>query len=463
MSLNKKWRLGLGIAAAVLGGLGLAGYNLIQQARDTAQAYLFGFPLVMMEVTKQHQMLIGTSAMNRFNHAKRFPDPEFNGVVSPNIDTLYSISHFDLRREPLVMEIPDTRGHFYMMQIMDAWSNVVTSPGTRTIGTAARRYLVAGPDWQGETPAGLELIRVPTQLAWLIGRISSANQQEYQAVTQLQERFRLMPLSTWQGQPAGAAAPVAMVELPRLALSPSPDRQVASWSQDEFFATFCQLLKDNPASAADAPMMQRIRATGLLGPGCLARLSPLQRLGSALGYEKVLQVMANSKQVLEQLPTFNGWRIGYDLGDYGTRYEQRAIVAKVALGANLAADAIYPNLWNDQQGQPLTGAHRYVLHFGKEQLPPVRAFWSLTLYNGQQFLSANALKRYALSGDSDLHYNADGSLDLYVQHEQPQAPEQLSNWLPAPAEDFSLFLRLYWPRKAVLDKQWVPPAIQRLP
>ncbi|MFG0583416.1 DUF1254 domain-containing protein [Pseudomonas sp. zjy_9] len=463
MSLNKKWRLGLGIVAAVLGGVGLAGYNLIQQARDTAQAYLFGFPLVMMEVTKQHQMLIGTSAMNRFNHAKRFPDPEFNGVVSPNIDTLYSISHFDLRREPLVMEIPDTRGHFYMMQIMDAWSNVVTSPGTRTIGTAARRYLVAGPDWQGETPAGLELIRVPTQLAWLIGRIRTANQQEYQAVTQLQERFRLMPLSTWQGQPAGAPAPVAMVELPRLALRPSPDRQVASWSQDEFFATLCQLLKDNPASPADAPMMQRIRATGLLGPGCLARLSPLQRLGSALGYEKVQQVMANSKQVLEQLPTFNGWRIGYDLGDYGTRYEQRAIVAKVALGANLAADAIYPNLWNDQQGQPLTGAHRYVLHFSKEQLPPVRAFWSLTLYNGQQFLSANALKRYALSGDSDLRYNADGSLDLYVQHEQPQAPEQLSNWLPAPAEDFSLFLRLYWPKASVLDKQWVPPAIQRLP
>ncbi|MBN7822989.1 DUF1214 domain-containing protein, partial [Bowmanella yangjiangensis] len=130
---------------------------------------------------------------------------------------------------------------------------------------------------------------------------------------------------------------------------------------------------------------------------------------------------------------------------------------------NLAADAIYPNLWNDQQGQPLTGAHRYVLHFSKEQLPPVRAFWSLTLYNGQQFLSANALKRYALSGDSDLRYNADGSLDLYVQHEQPQAPEQLSNWLPAPAEDFSLFLRLYWPKASVLDKQWVPPAIQRLP
>lgn len=463
MPLSKKLRWGLGIGAGALVAAGLVANNVIQQAKETAQAYLFGYPLVMMEVTKQHQMLIGTSAMNRFNHAKRYPDPGFNGVVSPNIDTLYSISHFDLRREPLVMEIPDTHGRFYMMQIMDAWSNVVVSPGTRTIGTAAKRYLVAGPDWQGEVPAGLELVRVPTQLAWLIGRIRTANQQEYQQVIQLQEHFKLMPLSTWQGQPSGPLAPVAMVELPRLAPSPSPDRQVASWSQDEFFATFCRLLKDNPPTAADAPMMQRIQATGLLGEGCQAQLSPLQKLGSALGYKKVQEVLANSRQVLEQLPTYNGWRIGYDLGDYGTRYEQRAIVAKIALGANLAADAIYPNLWKDQEGQPLSGQHRYVLHFTKEQLPPVRAFWSLTLYNGQQFLTANPLNRYALSDGSELHYNADGSLDLYVQHEQPQAPEQLSNWLPAPTDEFNLFLRLYWPKDSVLNKQWLPPAIQRLP
>ncbi|MBD9415954.1 DUF1254 domain-containing protein [Pseudomonas sp. PDM16] len=463
MPLSKKQRWGLGIGAGALLAAGLCGYSVIQQARETAQAYLFGYPLVMMEVTKQHQMLIGTSAMNRFNHAKRFPDPGFNGVVSPNIDTLYSISHFDLRHEPLVMEIPDTSGRFYMLQIMDAWSNVVISPGTRTIGTAPKRYLVAGPDWHGETPAGLELVRVPTQLAWLIGRIRSANEHDYQAVTQLQEHFKLMPLSSWQGQPTGPATPVAMVELPRLALSPSPDRQVATWSQDEFFATFCRLLKDNPPASADAPMMQRIQATGLLGEGCTAQLSPLQKFGSSLGYRKVQEALANARQLLEELPTYNGWRIGYDLGEYGTRYEQRAVVAKIALGANLAADAIYPNLWKDQDGQPLSGEHRYVLHFSKEQLPPVRAFWSLTLYNGQQFLSANPLNRYALSDGSDLHYNADGSLDLYVQHEQPQTPEQLSNWLPAPTDDFSLFLRLYWPEDSVLNKQWLPPAIKRLP
>lgn len=462
MPLTKKLCWGLGIGAGVLVAAGLTVNSVIQQAKETAQAYLFGFPLVMMEVTKQHQMLIGTSAMNSFNHAKRYPDPGFNGVVSPNIDTLYSISHFDLRREPLVMEIPDTSERFYMMQIMDAWSNVVVSPGTRTIGTTAKRYLIAGPGWQGEVPTGLELVRVPTQLAWLIGRIRTANQQDYEAVIRLQEHFKLMPLSSWQGQPSGSAAPVAMVELPRLALSPSPDRQVASWSQDEFFTTFCRLLEENPPAKADASMMQRIQATGLLGDDCSAQLSPLQKLGSALGYKKVQEVLANSQQVLEQLPTNNGWRIGYDLGEYGARYEQRAIVAKIALGANLAADAIYPNLWKDQEGQPLSGEHRYVLHFTKEQLPPVRAFWSLTLYNGQQFLTANPLNRYALSGDNDLHYNADGSLDVYVQHEQPQAPEQLSNWLPAPTDEFNLFLRLYWPKDSVLNKQWLPPTIQRL-
>ncbi|MEN0107565.1 MAG: DUF1254 domain-containing protein, partial [Pseudomonas sp.] len=437
-------------------------YSLIQQAQETAQAYLFGYPLVMMEVTKQHQMLLGTSAINRFNHAKRFPDAGFNGVVSPNIDTLYSISHFDLRAEPLVMEIPDTRGRYYMLQILDAWTNSVSSPGTRTIGTAGKTYLIAGPRWQGEVPKGMQLLRVPTQMAWLIGRIRSSGEREYQQVTALQEQFRLQPLSAWQGQ-AQTPLPGVMLAVPTVQRDMAPDQQVARWSQEQFFSAFCRLLVDNPPAAADAAMMARIQATGLVNDSCRESLSPLQRLGSAIGYRKVVAVIDNARELLDKLPTYNGWRIGYDLGEYGTRYEQRAVVAKIALGANPAIDAIYPNLWKDQEGQPLSGSQRYVLHFAKEQLPPVHAFWSLTLYDGRQLLSANPLNRYALSDSDPLHYNADGSLDLYIQPEAPQVAEQYSNWLPAPNERFSLFLRLYWPTQAVLDKQWLPPVIQRAP
>ncbi|MDN6859206.1 DUF1254 domain-containing protein [Pseudomonas sp. CAN2814] len=462
MALSKKTRLALGIGAALVVAGGLAANTVIHQAKETAEAYLYGYPLVMMEVTKQHQMLIGTSAMNHFNHSKRFPDPGFNGVVSPNVDTLYSISHFDLRSEPLVLEIPDTSGQFYMMQILDAWTNVTLSPGTRTIGSHAKTYLIAGPGWSGEVPAGMELVHVPTRLAWMIGRIRSSGEAQYQQVTALQEGFKLTPLSTWQGKAGAQAAAVALVNLPTLGKSPAPDRQVASWSQEQFFNTFCQLLKDNPPAAADAPMMERIKAIGVLGTDCKQDLSPLQKLGSAIGYRKVVEAIDNSQQFLERLPTQNGWRIAYDIGQYGTRYDQRAVVAKIGLGANLAADAIYPNLWKDQDGQPLSGEHRYVLHFAKDQLPPVKGFWSLTLYNAKQFLSDNPLNRYALSDGDPLHYNADGSLDLYVQHAKPEQAQQ-SNWLPAPEQGFNLFLRLYWPQQAALDKQWIPPAIQRLP
>ncbi|MEN0105490.1 MAG: DUF1254 domain-containing protein [Pseudomonas sp.] len=458
-SNKTRWRLGIGAAALV--GVGLVANNVITQAKETAQAYLFSYPLVMMELTKQHQMAAGTSTINGLNHRKRFPDARFNSVVSPNVDTLYTLSHFDLRNEPLVMSIPDTSGRFYMMQIMDAWTNVVASPGTRTIGTGAKTYLITGPTWNGQVPAGMEQMRVPTQLAWMIGRIQSSGPKDYAEINDLQNRFKLLPLSAWQGQP-GAPSPVAMVALPKLDSSLPPDRQLASWSQDEFFSTFCRLLPNNPPRAEDAAMLARIKATGLLSDDCTAQQSPLQKLGSALGYKKVLAALNDSKGLLERLTTYNGWRIGYDLGEYATRYEQRALVAKIGLGANLAADAIYPNLWKDQDGQALDGNHRYVLHFAKDQLPPVRAFWSLTLYNAAQFLSDNPLNRYALGDRDALHYNADGSLDFFIQHAEPQDPAQRANWLPAPQENFSLFLRLYWPEANVLDKRWLPPVIQRL-
>lgn len=462
MTLSKKLRWGLGIGAGALVAAGLAANSVLTQARETAQAYLFGYPLVIMELTKQHQMAAGTSAINALNHRKRFPDATFNSVVSPNVDTLYTLSHFDLRREPVVMGIPNTAGRFYMMQIMDAWTNVVVSPGTRTIGTDAKTYLIAGPTWQGEVPAGMELVRMPTELAWMIGRIKSNGPKDYAEINELQNQFKLMPLSAWQGRPS-EPAPVAMVTLPKLERSLPPDRQLASWSQEEFFSAFCKLLPDNPPRAEDAPMMARIKATGLLSDDCQPHLSPLQKLGSSIGYRKVIAALNDSHGLLEKLTTYNGWRIGYDLGEYATRYDQRALVAKIGLGANLAADAIYPNLWKDKDGQPLNGNHRYVLHFAKDQLPPVRAFWSLTLYNAAQFLSDNPLNRYALGDRDDLHYNADGSLDFYIQHDRPTDPAQRINWLPAPQENFSLFLRLYWPEESVLNKQWLPPVIQRLP
>ncbi|WP_252272740.1 DUF1254 domain-containing protein [Pseudomonas subflava] len=462
MRLGKKTRWSLGLVAIVLLLGGLATHRVLQQARETAQAYLFAYPLVLMELTKQHQKLLGTTAINGFRHSRRFPDARFNSVVSPNVDTLYSIVHFDLRREPVVMNIPDTAGHYYMMPIMDAWTNVVASPGTRTIGSGAKTFLVVGPTWRGEVPAGMEPIRIPTQMAWMIGRIKSRGPADYAEVHALQDRFRLMPLSAWQGRPQ-TPVPVAMAELPPLDRARGPDRQLAGWSRAAFFGAFCHLLGDNPARAEDAPMLARIRAAGLLDEGCALQQSPLQRLGSALGYRKAVALLEDSKRLMGEGKTHHGWRIGYELGEYGTRYPQRALVAKIGLGANAPEDAIYPSLHTDAEGRPLSGERRYVLHFAAGQLPPARAFWSLTLYDERQLLSANPLDRYALGDRNDLHYNPDGSLDILVQHEAPTDEAQRRNWLPAPEGRFNLFLRLYWPEPEVLERRWLPPAIRTLP
>ena len=455
-----RWRLGLVVMLVLLSGL--ATQRVMQQARETAQAYLFAYPLVLMELTKQHQQLLGTTAINGLRHSRRFPDARFNSVVSPNVDTLYSIVHFDLRQEPVVMSIPDTSGHYYMMPIMDAWTNVVSSPGTRTIGSRAQTYLIVGPTWRGEVPAGMQPIRIPTQMAWMIGRIKSRGPADYAEVHALQDRFRVMPLSAWQGRP-GTPLPTAMAELPMLDRAMGPDRQLVGWSREDFFGAFCRLLADNPARAEDAPMLARIQAAGLLDEGCVLQQSPLQRLGSALGYRRVVAMLNDSQRLMGERKTYQGWRIGYELGEYGTRYAQRALVAKIGLGANSPEDAIYPNLHTDTEDRPLAGNRRYVLHFAAGQLPLVRAFWSLTLYDERQLLSANPLDRYALGDRNDLHYNPDGSLDIFVQHQAPTDPAQHSNWLPAPEGRFNLFLRLYWPQAEVLERRWLPPAIRTLP
>jgi hypothetical protein len=150
-----------------------------------------------------------------------------------------------------------------------------------------------------------------------------------------------------------------------------------------------------------------------------------------------------------------------NLGHYGTEYLKRAVVAWMALGANLPEDAIYPVARVDAEGQPFSGANRYVIHFEKQELPPANAFWSLTLYNDQQFFAANPLNRYAIGDRDKLKFNKDGSLDLYVQNASPGKDKE-ANWLPAPADTFSLMMRIYWPKPPVLDGTWVPPQVKRL-
>ncbi len=430
------------------------------------EAVAYGFPLVIMDATRRKLTNVEragamTAPVNQFAHVTAFPDVSFRDVVRANVDTLYSSAWLDLGAEPIVLTVPDTRGRYYLMPMLDAWTDVFASPGKRTTGTKAGRFAIVGPGWKGELPKGVTRLDSPTNMVWIIGRTQTNGPKDYPAVHALQARYQLTPLSQLGKKyvpPAGKVDPSVDMKL-------APIDAVAKMGTAGYFDRMAALLADNPPPAADTEVVAKLARLGIV-PG--ARFDP-SKLDPAFarGLEKALpaaleKLTAASKQAGAPV---NGWRVpSMKLGDYGTDYGTRAVVALVGLGANLPADAIYPSAFVDAGGEPLSGAHRYVLHFDKGQEPPVRAFWSVTMYDPESFFVANPIGRYALSSWMPFQRNADGSLDLYIQHESPGKAKE-ANWLPAPAGAFNVTMRMYWPNDTaptIHDGSWKPPAIRKV-
>jgi hypothetical protein len=429
-----------------------------QGLRQLAQeVYVYAYPLVLMDVSRQ--VLTARTPANQFRHSPAFPDASFTGVVSPNADTLYSSAWLDLDKEPLILSVPDTKGRYYVMQMLDAWTNVFAAPGKRTTGTGSGDFAIIGPHWQGQAPVGVTEIRSPTAMVWLLGRTQTNGTSDFPAVHAIQEQYRLTPLSVWNGAPAttpGTAATEA------LDTKTAPVAQVAAMDAATFFSRFAKLLPDNPPAAEDAPMVEKLARLGI-EPGKAFLLDKPDAASSRAiqggAKDGLASIAAVAKSGVPGGTT--GWTIRLGLGRYGTEYLKRACVAWLGLGANLPEDAIYPTLRVDAEGQPLNGANRYVLHFDKKDLPPANAFWSLTLYNDKQFFVDNPLNRYALGDRDRLKYNKDGSLDLHVRNTSP-GKDKDANWLPAPTDSFNLMLRVYWPKPEALDGTWVPPKVTKV-
>jgi hypothetical protein len=422
--------------------------------------FVYGLPLVLMDVTREVVSSRPKAApINALQHARKLPSASFTDVVSPNADTLYSTAWLDLGVEPVILGVPDTAGRYYLMQLLDAWTNVFACPGTRTTGTGAGRFAIIGPRWQGALPAEIQVLRSPTEMVWLIGRTETRGKDDYEAVYAMQDQYQLAPLSG----PAPAVTVPDADEEPEVDSSEpepkrSPNELVASMDASTFLGRLARLLVANPPADADAPMLERLRTLGVVAGELFepeAAQVPLLDRAIKRALDSLFAALRGPQQGL-----INGWRIFRDLGDYGTDYTRRALIALVGLGANLNADAVYPTSRVDADGQPLSGSRRYVLHFNAGALPPVRAFWSLTMYQNQRFV-ANPLDRYAIGDRDPLIDNADGSLDLLVQQETP-GPAREANWLPAPAGDFEVMLRLYWPEAAIIDGTWQPPPLQRV-
>jgi len=422
--------------------------------------YIYGYPLVLMDRTRS----LSTTPFNRFAHAAAFPDHQFTDVVSPNVDTLYSQAWLELSKEPIVLGLPEMGRRYYTMPLLDAWTNVFAAPGTRTTGNGKGAFAIIGPGWRGNVPGTVEAIQAPTDMVWLLGRTYTAGKRDYDAVHMIQRQYTLTPLSKW-GKANGAPSPTSTSAEPLAAhtadATTPPVTLVEKLSAEAFFARLAGLLKPNPPTANDAPIVQRLARLGL-NPGepfDLARL-PASLADAVEGGVAAARARIAAAPMAALGKPVNGWHMRLDLGSYGTNYEQRAMVALMGLGANLAADAVYFATDTDASGQPLSGANRYVVRFPPMGSPPVKAFWSLTMYDDRHYLVANPVGRYALGDRDPLRADPDGTLEVFVQPDDPGA-ERRANWLPAPAGDFNLILRLYYPKLAVLDGTWQAPAVVR--
>lgn len=430
------------------------------------EAYTYAYPLVTMEYTRRVMTNVaepaGTKApMGQLGRLRQYPDASFRDVTAPNADTLYTYSFLDVTEEPYVLSLPDMDDRYALFPMLDGWTDVFEVPGKRTTGTAAQTYAITGPGWSGTLPDGVNELKSPTGIVWLLGRIyCTGTPEDYAAVHKLQDEMSLVPLSAFGTDytpPAGSVDPSIDMKTP-------VRDQVNALSAVDFFTLFCELLKTNPPTAADAPIIERLATIGIV-PGQDFDASKLDVV-----LQKRLPQMAFARMMLHfkasdgDFKDTNGWSYTTKTGLYGTGYLQRALITAIGLGANRPQDAVYPVGTKAGSGvfaRPYNGSEKYVITFPKGQLPPVNGFWSITMYDSKYFFVKNPLNRFSISPRQDLKANADGSVDIYIQNESPGKDKE-SNWLPAPKDKFILMLRLYWPKEAdpsILDGSWtIPPA-----
>ena len=433
-----------------------------QVLKIAKEAYIYGLPLVFTDLTRQ---VSGTKS-NVFTHAHKFFDDKNHWVVAPNNDTNYSTAFLDLGQDAIVLTIPDTKDRYFVVPLMDAWTNVFASFGKRTTGTHAQKYLITGPQWKGVVPSGLKQVKSPTDLVWAIGRIQvNSPEDQVNFVSKIQDQFTLTTLNNW-GKKDTAQGTDAVVYHTPLPVKEVQHHQltvvtaIKTLSLTNYFNYLNELLVKNPPLTADAPVLIEFAKLGI---------RPVGKFDSNAFDEETKEALDTvPKLVFQQFdtgqPSENSKPVaGAKIGDYKTDYLLRALVAYKGLGALTPEEATYIGYVNDADKSPLEGKDAYVIHFDKGKLPPAKAFWSLTMYDSDRYLVENPIGRYAIGDRNPLKFNADGSLDIYLQHNNPGAQKE-NNWLPAPAGSFNVILRIYVPDQAYLkDKStWVTPLVKRV-
>ncbi|MBZ4421282.1 DUF1254 domain-containing protein [Myxococcus sp. RHSTA-1-4] len=443
------------------------------------EAFLYGFPLVEGVSGQVRLSTVPVASVaapvNTFGHETTLATPERSrkaGVVSPNSDTLYTVAQVDVGPEPLVFRVPDIQGRYYVFQFIDAWTNNFAYVGLRSAGEHAGEFLLVPPGWSGEAPQGMRVIRAPTRLFMITGRLLVNGEEDIPNATKLAAALALIPLSQYPRLSDTRSRKLGDWPLPQP--EPNVPQELMFW---ERLRTWAMAYPPHPD---DAAYQQRFEPLGLL-----AQRSPYVGADPALaaalraGEEAARATIDQEGQRL--FPLRNNWQAAWEMFNYNTHFFEfgtldaprwkiaqpersrlvRAVAARLAIWGNQAYEAFYPFTFLDADGAPLSGEHRYVVHF--DQPPPVDGFWSLTMYDAPDFMLVdNPLRRYAIGDRTQgLQYNPDGSLDLYLQKESP-GPGRESNWLPAPAGRFRPMLRMYVPRSEAFDDgKWRLPPIRR--
>lgn len=416
-------------------------------ARET---YIYGYPIVT-NYKRMYSAAIDAEAgqyegdFNTLVHRGHPIGPGENFVVTPNIDTLYSFLWLDLRAGPVVLGVPEMDGgRYYSIQLTDLLSQNVAYLGTRATGNKAGKYLVAGPDWTGDTPAGItKVIHCETQFASAIYRTQIRDSEDFVAAQKIQSQYAVVSLNQFRGKPAEEVAAVDW---------PQPDPGLA------FYSTLNALLPFCPSHPSEKELVSRSKRIGVI-PGAefdASRFSPEIQQAMQLGLEEGEAAIAAAAEKLKVTEVIgNREAIGGDL-------LKRAVAARLGRFSNAKEEALYPLYLSDAEGNPLDGSTKnYVLRLGPKELPPVQAFWSLTLYEAAtSTLAANSIDRYQINSSQlpSLTRAEDGSLSIYLQHASP-GEDKTANWLPAPDGPFYLVMRLYWPKPAAFDGSWTPPLI----
>ncbi|MEO8751214.1 MAG: DUF1254 domain-containing protein [Casimicrobiaceae bacterium] len=421
------------------------------------ELYVYAYPLVLTDVTRQANA--ANAPPNTFAHRRTVADATTADGANPNADFLYSQAWLDLAQGPVILSVPDTKGRYYLIALLDAWSNVATSIGKRTTGTEKREFAIVGPRWKGTLPADVTEIKSPTDMAWLFARVPVNGKGDRAAAAKVQEQLKVTPLA--QRTKGGAKGAGAGPRSPADAKA-DPREQVARMSAAAFFTRFAALLAGNPPARDDAPMLAKIKKLGIVAGQPFAVTDPAVAASIDQGMQLARDAMVAGTKGNGGADIRNGWVIDRALGRWGTDYGRRAVAAMNGLGVNAPEDAIAMAARFDAGGHRFDGANNYVLHFDKDASPPADAFWSLSLYDDNKRFVANPQNRNSIASVDGVKANADGSVDLYIQNADPGKDKE-ANWLPAPKGPFNLILRVYWPKQEVVDGHWIAPGARRAP